>query len=161
MQPVMHNLLFRQHITKQQSHIGHITLQGYVFCMKSYVSSLGLLDRERTCSTWSRRFRKFSLRYVSTLVMMPSSLILSFSSCLLSCEWTDESKCKIQLLLVCRPLRSSSGVWSSFEYKKEKKRNLRRKLQMFAVICTLRSDGYLHYFTQRSMGRPQAILALL
>lgn len=37
-----------------------------------------------TCSTWSRRFRRFSLRYVSTLVMIPSSLILSFSNCLLS-----------------------------------------------------------------------------
>lgn len=50
-----------------------------------------------TCSTWSRRFLKFSLRYVSTLVMMPSSLILSFSNCLLSCKWIKTSKHKSYL----------------------------------------------------------------
>lgn len=62
------------------------------------------LKRQRTCSTWSRRFRKFSLRYVSTLVMIPSSLILSFSNCLLSCGWIASSTHKIQTVTPVRSL---------------------------------------------------------
>lgn len=68
---------------------------------ETYDMFLGCLKRQRTCSTWSRRFRKFSLRYVSTLVMIPSSLILSFNNCLLSCGWIVSSTHKIQNSYSC------------------------------------------------------------
>lgn len=48
-------------------------------------------QKEYTCSTWSKRFLKFSFRYVSTRVMIPSNLILSFSNCLFS--WKKRKLC--------------------------------------------------------------------
>lgn len=68
-----------------------------------------------TCSTWSRRFLKFSLRYVSTLVMMPSSLILSFSNCLLSCKWIKTSKHKSYLCDIFTVLKYQwFDIWMGF-----------------------------------------------
>lgn len=70
--------------------IWHYVIEKNILYVEPYCAMfLGRVIRQCTCSTWSRRFRRFSLRYVSTLVMMPSSLILSFNNCLLSCGWIN------------------------------------------------------------------------